>query len=136
MLFNNGQAVPGVAPAPAASPAAIAAGQGQPATAPKTDPYALRLSKPIQTHQGSTSTIKFRDPIGSDFVDVNKLPFEVVGVDGARTVKIDFALGAKWASRLSGIDEELLGQMNRADFFAMLAKVNDILISDGADAKN
>lgn len=115
------------------SPAATAAVQGTP---PSNNLYELRLSRSMQTHQGPTSFLKFREPIAEDFIAINRLPFSVVGSAEARRVDVDFALGAKWLSRLTGIDEIIIGQMHRSDFFAAIARVNEILIQDGADPGN
>ncbi len=50
-------------------------------------------------------------------------------------MKINFGLAAQWISRLSDLDEIMVGNLPHIDFIAAVGKVNEILLSDGVDAK-
>lgn len=108
------------------------------------DLYTIKLSSPIKTHGNpETRELKLRDPVADDFIVINKVPFdtEQAGVDEKGEprvrIKLDFAVGAKWLSRLTGHDEIIIGQMKQRDFLNALEQMNLLLIAEGSvDIKN
>ena len=91
----------------------------------------IQLKTPIQTHEGPKNHHIIREPPAQDFIEMNVLPYETRGLGSDMSLKIDFRLAAGWASRLSGLDEILIGKMGRSDFLNLVAAVNDVLADDG-----
>jgi hypothetical protein len=100
---------------------------------PPSDPFLLRLTKPLQTHKGQVREIMFRAPVGRDYIDIQALPFDLRGGDESRRIVIDYAKSARWVSALTGLDEIVIGNMPREDFLAAVAKANDLLMGEGLD---
>lgn len=88
----------------------------------------VKLSKPLATHQGSISEIKF-GPLTADILIRNrKLPFAVKSAeDGTKEVDTDFALAAKYIADLTGHDEAVLGGLAPKDFGACIKKLGELL---------
>jgi len=116
------------APATAASPAAMTAAATPP---PAGGPRTLALTKPIRTHAGEQRTLSFRSPVGSDYMDLEKLPFDVRGDTADRRIVIDFKMAGRWIAALAGLDEIIVGQMAQADFLSACAIVNSICMAEG-----
>ena len=99
-------------------------------------PKDIRLSKPLSTHKGDVNEIVLRDPVGSDYIALNKLPL-TLSTDGTqRTATPDFAVAAQWIARLSNIDAILLGTLPRNDFMAIVGGLNDHLMSEADEPGN
>lgn len=100
--------------------------------APVRAKYTISLTKPIQTHTGERRVLEFREPIGADYMELQRVPFSVVGATNQdRSIKIDFALAGKWIARLTDLDEIQVGLLSRNDFLAAVTMSNDILIEAG-----
>lgn len=100
--------------------------------APVRAKHTISLTKPIQTHTGERRVLEFREPIGADYMELQRVPFSVVGAtDQDRSIKIDFALAGKWIARLTDLDEIQVGLLSRNDFLAAVTMANDILIEAG-----
>lgn len=106
------------------------------AAAPAADPFTIHLRKPLTTHEGQTRVLKLREPVAADFIAMGKLPFKTRGSGDAMEVDVFFDLAAKWLSRLSGVDEILIGQMGRMDWLTAVGRLNEILVTDGDDEGN
>lgn len=96
----------------------------------------INLTKGVETHDGLKSTIDIREPTAGDYIEVNKLPFTIRGNGENAQIDIDFKLGAKWAERLTGLDEILISKMNKKDFVAIITAINEILVEDGDEPGN
>lgn len=79
-------------------------------------PKVIHLSKPLVTAAGDTRTLELRDPVAADFFELNKLPVTTVSTAEGEVRRPDFKAVAQWLSRLSGVDDILLGKMNVTDF--------------------
>jgi hypothetical protein len=97
-----------------------------------TDPYTLKLSVPLRTHQGMVHELKLREPIAADYFEVGRVPFDVRGDDDNRRITIDFKLMKEWAARLTGHDEIILGQLSAKDWLGIAARINSLLMQAGS----
>lgn len=104
-----------------------------PPTMPSLDPMVVKLRKPIKTHAGETRELKFRDPIGADYIEIGELPFDLRGDETNRRLTVNFKIAAKWIARLTNIDEILVGQLSGDDWLDATGKVNAILMRVGVD---
>ena len=87
----------------------------------------LPLSKPLKTHDGEVKEIALRGLTAADIVEMKTSPFQVLrreGGDVELIVKYDVMM--KYLSRLSGIDDLVLGAMDGQDFQVACTKVGDI----------
>ena len=85
------------------------------------------LSKPITTHDGETSTLTLRNLNAADIVAMKQSPFQVIRREGGEIelfVKYDVMM--LYLSRLTGIDDIILGKLDGQDFQAACNKVGDI----------
>ncbi len=96
----------------------------------------IALSKPLATHKGDVSEIVLRDPVGSDFITINKLPLSFASDGTMQQTTPDFVVAVQWAARLSGIDAMLLGTLNRKDFAAMVNGLLEHLNSEADEPGN
>lgn len=94
------------------------------------------LKAPITTHDGETKQIVLRDPIGADYIAINKMPFSVIGTGDDRMIVPDYKVAVQWLTRLSGIDEILIGKLNRDDFLAAINGVADHMSREGDNPGN
>lgn len=146
MLLN----VPKITPSPGAAPTAPAVPDPMGAqvnsieeaappaftAAPPVDLFSMTLSRPLKTHQGELRTLKLREPVAADFIEIGSLPFDVRGNDDNRRAKIDFKLAGAWAARLTQLDEIIIGTMRQDDFLGLVSRINLILMRNGADPGN
>ncbi len=93
-----------------------------------TDPYTLALTSPVTTHGGVVHELKLREPIAADYIALQRVPFDVRGDGDNRRSVVHFDLAAKWASRLTGHDEIVLGTLSRNDWLGLVTRVNSILM--------
>ena len=122
----------------AAAPAAT--GAVEPIDAPDqntepliTDPYTMKLSTPLKSHQGTLHELKLTMPTAADYIEIGKVPFDVRGDDDNRRVTVDFKCLGQWASRLTGHDEIIVGQLAAKDWLGLSARINQILMQASAD---
>lgn len=99
-------------------------------------PKTIKLKQPIVTHEGEKTEIVLRDPVGADFIAINKMPFSVMGTGDDRMIVPDYRIAVQWITRLSGVDEILLSKLNRDDFLAVINGVGDHMSKEGDDAGN
>lgn len=112
--------------------AADAMPEPAPAAAP-SDPRTLRLVKPIRTHSGEKRELKFREPIGGDYIEIGELPFDLRGDETNRRLTVNFKIAAKWIARLTDVDEILIQQLSSDDWLNATSMVNAILMRVGVD---
>lgn len=96
-------------------------------------PKTIPLSTPLQTHTGEVKELTLRDPIGADFIAINKLPFVMASDGTMSSTTPDFAVAAQWMARLSGVDAILIGTLGARDFSAVMRGLGDHLMAE-ADA--
>ena len=128
-----------VMPQTETSQAATAAAAGAPAAMPfamPEDPYKITLKRPIKTHNGTAYELRLREPVAADFIEVGRVPFDVRGDDDNRRATVDFKCVAQWGSRLTGLDEIILGQLAVDDWLMLVARINMILLNAGSDLGN
>lgn len=101
--------------------------------APRSDPRTLVLVKPIKTHSGEKRELKFRDPVGGDYIEIGELPFDLRGDETNRRLTVNFKIAAKWISRLTDLDEILVRQLSSDDWLSATSMVNAILMNVGVD---
>lgn len=118
-------------PPTAASPAAAAAVAGAAPAPHAPAPMTLTLTKPITTHAGQQHVLKFRSPIGDDYMRLGRLPFDIRGDATDRRIVVDFAAAGRWIAALTGIDEILVGQLAQTDFLSACQMVNVIVMNEG-----
>lgn len=85
------------------------------------------LSKPLKTHDGEVRELKLRSLNASDIVSMKTSPFQVIrreAGDVELIVKYDVMM--QYLSRLSGIDDLLLGAMDGNDFQVCCNRVGDV----------
>jgi hypothetical protein len=85
------------------------------------------LSKPLKTHNGEVRELALRGLSASDIVEMKTSPFQVLrreGGDVELIIKYDVMM--KYLSRLSGVDDLLLGAMDGNDFQVACNKVGDV----------
>ena len=99
-------------------------------------PATIPLKKPLETHDGAKSSLVLRDPIGGDYVALGKLPFSVKTEGEVREMVPDFKATMAWLSRLSGIDDIILGRLSRADFLSASGVLNGHLVLEGDEMGN
>lgn len=92
----------------------------------------VKLSKPLATHQGNVSEIKFGQLTADIMIRNKRLPFTVkTHPDGSQEVETDFGLAAKYIADLSGHDEAVLGGLPPKDFGACIKALGDLLAEAG-----
>lgn len=116
----------------AASANAVAAAQGAPVN--PDDPHSVRLTRPIDTHQGRISVLTIRPPKAADFMEIGTMPFRQRISEGGTQVDIDFKLAGVWLSRLTGHDQSILGTLESRDFIQAVANLMTIIGDVGDDA--
>jgi hypothetical protein len=85
------------------------------------------LSKPLKTHDGEVRELKLRGLIASDIVAMKTSPFQVIRREaGDVELIIKYDIMMQYLSRLSGVDDLLLGAMEGNDFQAACNKVGDV----------
>jgi|GEM_PF-4340055 len=92
----------------------------------------LQLSRPIQTHQGTTRELHFREMTAGVMMKLKRLPFSIKTDDkGMREIETDFELAAKYIAELTGIEEELLEQLAPKDFAAACQVLGELVADAG-----
>lgn len=88
-------------------------------------PRTVPLSRPLKTHDGEVSELKFRDMTASDIVMGRVAPYKVVvskdGTEHHDEYRYDIIM--ELASRLCGVDDLLLGSLSAKDFHAVTLAV-------------
>lgn len=97
-------------------------------------PRTVPISKPLTTHKGEVTEIELRDITARDMVEMRVGPTSVSthaeGIGNARVVsqkfdiRYDIAMG--YLTRLSGIDEILLGSLKAADFDKCVVAIQEL----------
>lgn len=92
------------------------------------------LSKPLLTHQGEITKLELRDLTARDMVEMRVSPTSVAvhteGVGNSRVtnqkfdVRYDIAMG--YLTRLSGVDEIILGALPARDFDACVVALQEL----------
>lgn len=91
------------------------------------------LSKPLVTHSGEVRELILRDLTAADIVAVKVSPFIVI-VNPDKTTRVEqrFDTLMTLASRLTGIDDIVLGNLKSADFHTLTqAVINEWNASSG-----
>jgi hypothetical protein len=88
--------------------------------------HTVPLSKPLKTHDGEVSELKLRDLTASDMVEARNSPIKMARVGDEVTHEYRYDVIMKLASRLSGVDDLILGSLNPRDFHELTAKVVDL----------
>lgn len=85
----------------------------------------IPLSKPLKTHEGEVSKLELRDMQASDIVLARVAPYRVVETKegGEQHVEYRFDVVMQLASRLSGVDDLVLGALSAKDFHAVTLAV-------------
>jgi len=96
----------------------------------------FNLSRPVTTHDGQVTVLQIREPIAQDFIDLGRLPFKTSGFGQNMQIEIDFGHAALWASRLTGLDDILIGKLPRGDFLGLITAINEALVSDEEEVGN
>lgn len=85
------------------------------------------LSKPLTTHSGEVSELTLRNLNASDIVDMKQSPFQAIRREGGDVeLLVKYDLMMKYLSRLTSVDEIVLGKMSGTDFQVACNKVGDI----------
>lgn len=84
-------------------------------------PITVPLSKKINTHNGEVDKIELREMNATDIVSARYPPVRVIEKRGDDDMHMEFRYDIimQLASRLSGIDDILLGDLNAKDFHAV-----------------
>jgi hypothetical protein len=127
MLINK---LNGGAPASAASPVVSESSVAQ--ALPPIDPHKISLTTPLQTHKGMLYELNLRQPCAADYIEIGKVPFDVRGNEEDRRAVIDFKIAAQWLSRLTEIDEIIIGKLTDRDWLLCVARINVLLMRGGA----
>ena len=92
------------------------------ASAPAGGGASVRLSRPIATHNGDIAEITLREPTFADYIEIGDVDIasgtgvdEVTGQVAGFEVRTNYRALEAWASRLSGLDRVVLGQLTAAD---------------------
>jgi hypothetical protein len=93
-----------------------------------SDPRIVKLVKPIKTHQGEQREITLREPIASDYVTCDVMPFKIIGNGDEARIDVQFKPMMKWATLLTGHDEIVLGNLSGPDWLEMTRKINGMLV--------
>lgn len=110
----------------------------------------VTLAKPLVTHKGVVSEIRFREPSAGDYISMRRTPFSLIWIseksvsddpDATKTQKgemsTDYELVFKWAARLSGHEILILQTLKGVNFKRVVRAIRDILgesDDDGTDA--
>lgn len=77
------------------------------------------LSKALKTHDGDVTKLELRDITASDIVEMKTSPYQVIRRDdGEVELVVKYDVMMKYLSRLSGVDDLLLGALKASDFQA------------------
>lgn len=126
------QARPATA-APTADPSVDAVKQELQSALGGGDPMVLKLTRPIKTHHGDQRELRLREPNAGDYIAIGRVPWEVRGDGEDRRAMVDFKIAGQWASRLTNLDDILIGQLSAPDWLALVARVNALLVSAGIE---
>jgi hypothetical protein len=89
--------------------------------------YTVPLSTPLKTHDGDVSQLSLRDISAADIVEMKTSPFQVIRREaGDVELFIKYDVMMKYLSRLSGVDDLVLGKLKGVDFQNACNKVGDI----------
>lgn len=92
----------------------------------------LKLAKPITTHQGSVSELRFRPITAATLFRLRKLPFGVIqNADGSRKEDYDFNLLAEYVAELTGVDTAILGQLTMSDLMQCMVTIASMVNNPG-----
>jgi hypothetical protein len=80
----------------------------------------LTLTKPIQAHGSSISTLEFRPPTGEDILDIGSPPFQI---DEKRRTHIDLAVTGEYIVRLAAIPASSVKLLSPADLMGAFGVV-------------
>ena len=94
-------------------------------------PATVPLSKPLKTHDGETSTLTFRDVEAKDIVVIRTPPVRFVEANGESHTEFRYDAIMALASRLSGIDDLLLGKLGAKDFHRVSQEVLSLWNASG-----
>jgi hypothetical protein len=91
----------------------------------------VSLSTPIKTHDGETSLLTFRAIAARDIVAVRVPPVKFVEAGNESHTEYRYDVVMQLASRLTGVDDILLGSLSAKDFHAVSQKVLAIWNASG-----
>lgn len=91
----------------------------------------VKLTKPIEGHEGLIHQIALKEPTYGDWLACGDMFTSTMlrPVDGAERVQIEVDTRAvsKWVHRLTGLPNAVLAQMSYEDFKAVFAEVNALV---------
>ncbi len=97
-----------------------------------TDAITVKLSKPLEGHQGIIHEIKLKSPTFGDWIecgDMHRASLVKPGADGAERVLLDLdhAAVARWFQRLSGQPMAVLAQLAYEDGKVIMGHVDRLV---------
>jgi hypothetical protein len=92
----------------------------------------IPLSKPLKTHDGEVTSLTLRDFSAIDIVNGRVSPVKiVVNEDKTQTIDIRYDVAMAYLSKLTGVDDILLGALSGADFQKAVNAVIELFNSSG-----
>jgi hypothetical protein len=89
----------------------------------------LKLAKPLVTHKGEISVLKFREPTARSFVKRGE-PFKIrLNAEGAAEFDFDSKNTLGFISDMTGIDELILEGLSAQDFWRARQQVAAIMFA-------
>jgi hypothetical protein len=97
-----------------------------------TTTQAVKLSRPVKTHDGETSEIKLKEPTARSFFTHGE-PFKVkVTTDDKGESQVDFdfnnAVFAKFLTDMTGLDDIVLSGLRAVDYVGLRARAAHMII--------
>ena len=96
-----------------------------------TNTTVVKLTTPINTHNGEVSEITLKEPRARSFFTHGEgFKMRVVSEGDKDRIEIDYnhSVFAKFLSDMSGIDEGLLGNITASDYFTLRNAATNLII--------